>query len=201
MGKETVKDQEFEMTDELKKLQIEQIRLQNETLKEDIENRKLVKKENRARLEDTGRQLKDMDRQDYMKQSRCNHQKGGEGIDGLNGNGTDSDYAIHKFRWMDGKLHVRCLRCQKLWKPVRLDQYCKLDEIGNPIEPLATQRSYEHPLAPYANLGDAKAAFQTADAEYRKAVAFPTKNKPSGWYVWQFHDQKNWNETMDAIKR
>jgi hypothetical protein len=78
-------------------------------------------------------------------QKRCNHRKGGQGMQGLmQGRGDAGQYSVLKHTMSNGDMWVRCLRCGKTWKP--------------PLE-----RSFKNP-----------ADFIKAEAEYKIAVDFQT---------------------------
>lgn len=114
------------------------------------------------------RQVADAERQ---VQKRCNHKKGGNGLQGiLGGRGDAGQYAVLKHTMSNGDMWVRCLRCGKTWKP--------------PLE-----RSYKNP-----------ADFIKAEAEYKIAVDFQTLNSPSSSAQFNFSDQGQfYREQMEHV--
>lgn len=162
--------------DELASIELEMKRLQLETLREDIDIRKMTKQADTAIYRDRGVVLANTDRDNVHKRDACTHRKGGMGMEGLNGRGDDTDYAVFKMRWFDGRLWVRCLRCAKTWHPIRLQQFGEVKD-GKLIKANAI----------YKSVDEAMEAFKTAEAEYRQACAFPTKNQPAGTSTYQFH--------------
>lgn len=187
---------ELEKTElEIKRLELENLELENEERKlnlinkrQDIDQRKMNEEQQFAVYRERGVVLADQSRNEAIGQDNCTHRKGGIDMQGLMGNGDDTDYAVWKIRWFDGKMWIRCLRCAKTWKPVRLEAFAKV-EMNKPVAP----------LAPYDSLASAIEAFNTASAEYRTACAFPTKNQPSGTTQYQFSDPNRYNEIMDGI--
>lgn len=189
MSEKIQKLSELEQTElELKQLELEERKLNLINLRQNIDQRKMYDEQQRAIYRDRGVVLNDKARTEHMTQAACTHKKGGIGMDGLNGQGDDNEYAVWKIRWFDGKMWVRCLRCSQTWKPVRLEQFCKV-ENGKAVAP----------VAPYDTIEAATAAFNQAQAEYKQACAFTTKNQPSGTTTYQFHDPKRYNEIMDGI--
>jgi hypothetical protein len=88
-----------------------------------------------------------------LKQEGCVHRKGGKGRDGIY-NGNDSNYAVITHTLSHGPTIVVCQRCGKLWEPpARLRRG-------------ATQEQ--------------RAQYSADLLEYRRAIALPTDNEPSG---------------------
>ena len=196
MAEKTNQLTELEKTElEIKRLELANLELENEERKlnlinkrQDIDQRKMNDEQQFAVYRERGVVLADQSRNEGIGQDNCTHRKGGIDMQGLMGNGDDTDFAVWKIRWFDGKMWVRCLRCAKTWKPVRMEAFTKL-ENGKPVAP----------LAPYETLEDAIEAFNKASAEYRAACAFPTKNQPSGTTQYQFSNPSRYNEIMDGV--
>lgn len=92
-------------------------------------------------------------------QKRCNHKKGGNGAAGIvGGKGDSPDYALLVHTFANGDTWVKCLRCHKTWKPPVPSDY------------------------------ESKELFAIADAQYRLALEFPTKNTPSGGVQFRYSD-------------
>jgi hypothetical protein len=187
---------ELEKTElEIKRLELENLELENEERKlnlinkrQDIDQRKMNEEQQFAVYRERGVVLADQSRNEAMGQEYCTHRKGGIDMHGLMGNGDDTDYAVWKIKWFDGKMWVRCLRCAKTWKPVRMEMFAKVEK-GKPVAP----------LAPHETLAAAIEAYTAASADYKAACAFPTKNQPSGTTQYQFSDSSRYNEIMDGI--
>lgn len=167
---------------EMKALELEERKLRVQTLREDIATRQMNDQQKDDILRSRGQQLDDQKNTDLRRQGQCTHRKGGEGIDAIYTGGDDNDYAVWKIIWMTGEMLVRCLRCSKTWKPVSLDMFCEVKVKDGKTVPVA-------PKAPYTDLESAIEAFTTAQAEYKQACAFPTKNKPMRTTVYQFHTE------------
>lgn len=196
MAEKTNQLTELEKTElEIKRLELENLALENEERKlnlinkrQDIDQRKMNEEQQFAVYRERGVVLADTSRNEAISQDNCTHRKGGIDMHGLMGNGDDTDFAVWKIKWLDGRMWVRCLRCAKTWKPVRMEMFATI-ENGKATSP----------LAPYATLEEALEAYNTALAEYKTACAFPTKNQPSGTTQYQFSDSARYNEIMDGI--
>jgi len=158
--KQTMQEMEFE----LKQLEIQAKRAELEDTKERLAEREMKRETKRQRGATNGLTLKQMKDTDARIQRRCNHKKGGNGLEALaNGQGDDAQYAVIKHQMCNGDIWVRCLRCGKTWKPVTEKEFTvdgKLD----------------------------RAAMELADKEYKEAVAFTTKNVQSGSIQYRFSD-------------
>ena len=65
-----------------------------------------------------GEVLNQIAKQATVRENRCNHRKGGNGINSvINGTGTDLQYAVVKHTFSNGDTWVNCIRCGKKWKP------------------------------------------------------------------------------------
>ena len=52
------------------------------------------------------------------RQARCNHRKGGIGVEAVvNGEGTSAMYAVIKHKLPIGRYWIQCQRCGKEWQP------------------------------------------------------------------------------------
>jgi hypothetical protein len=95
---------------------------------------------------------------DARKQAGCVHRKGGKGRDGIY-NGNDSNYAVITHTLSHGPTIVVCQRCGKKWEP---------------------------PAKPTKGASKEQRAQYSADlAEYRRALALPTDNEPSGTVLFE----------------
>jgi hypothetical protein len=124
------------------------------------QDERAVKRENVSMNSKTkGQALKSMMEADRQVQKRCNHRKGGNGLQGVvAGKGDAAQYAVMKHTFCHNDTWVRCLRCGKTWKP--------------PLE-----RSFKN-----------KEDFYTAVAEYRVALEFQTLNSSSSSSQFGFSD-------------
>lgn len=93
-------------------------------IQERLAERELARTNKRARSVTNGQTLKSLADNDAAHQKRCNHHKGGNGVQGvLGGQGDDSQYAVLKHTFANGDMWVRCLRCGKTWKPPIRSQF------------------------------------------------------------------------------
>jgi hypothetical protein len=101
---------------------------------------------------------RDREQRKYI-QDNCVHRKGGKGKDGIY-NGNDSNYAVITHTLSHGPTIVVCQRCGKKWEP--------------PARPAkgATKEVRDQYIADLA--------------EYRRALALPTDNEPSGTVLFNF---------------
>jgi hypothetical protein len=101
---------------------------------------------------------RDREQKEYI-QAGCVHRKGGKGKDGIY-NGNDSNYAVVTHTLSHGPTLVICQRCGKDWRPP---------------ERLPKNASKEE-----------RAQYSADLAEYRRALALPTDNEPSGTVIFSF---------------
>lgn len=147
------------------------IALEKETLllelaKEDLEDKREARNERANKLENKasnfktrGEALSANNNKTAQDQRRCNHRKGGQGLQGVvGGRGDSTYYAVIKHTFCHNDTWVCCLRCGKTWKP--------------PLE-----RSFR-----------SKDEYYVAVAEYKMALDFPTLNAPSSSSQFQFSD-------------
>ena len=148
-----------------------QIALEKEVLllelaKEDLEDKREARNERANKLENKasnyrtrGEAINANNNKTAQDQKRCNHRKGGQGLQGVvGGRGDSTYYAVIKHTFCHNDTWVCCLRCGKTWKP--------------PLE-----RSFK-----------TKDEFYVAIAEYKMALDFPTLNAPSSSSQFQFSD-------------
>lgn len=162
---------------EIKKLELETKKLEileksaNLTdIKERLAERELKREARRQTSFTNGETLKSLGLSDIQTQKRCNHRKGGDGLQGIvGGRGTDSQYAIMVHTFCHGDTWIRCLRCGKSWKPPLLKTY---------------QTAGRSELK-------AQELYVAAAAEYQAALNFQTNNKPSSSVVFNFSDHGN----------
>jgi hypothetical protein len=148
-----------------------QIALEKEVLllelaKEDLEDKREARNERANKLENKasnyrtrGEAIKANNNKTAQDQKRCNHRKGGQGLQGVvGGRGDSTYYAVIKHTFCHNDTWVCCLRCGMTWKP--------------PLE-----RSFK-----------TKDEYYVAIAEYKMALDFPTLNAPSSSSQFQFSD-------------
>ena len=156
----------MEMESELKRLELEtaklvllerQANLQDVT--ERLAEREMIRENKRQRSYTNGATLKQTAAADKAYQTRCNHRKGGNGVNGiLGGQGDDNQYAVVNHTNCYGDAWIRCLRCAKTWKPVLESWF------------------------------ETKEGYNGAVAEYEAAKNFQTRNVPSSAYCYKFSD-------------
>lgn len=144
---------------EERKLSVQLKKAELEDAQSRLDDRKL-KKENVGQTAKTnGQTLLDTAKRERQSQERCNHRKGGNGLNAyVGGQGQDSMYALMKHQFCNGDIWIRCMRCGKTWKP--------------PVE------------SQYLN----NAEFQLAKMEYQRALDFPTNNTGSTSAQFRFSD-------------
>jgi hypothetical protein len=165
-----------EFDSETMKLELELKRLQLQTIRDDIDNKKLDQFNRLERSRQNGVAIEDQLRTDAAFQAACSHKKGGVGMDGLNGQGNDAEYAVVKLTFFTGEMLVRCLRCSKTWKPVRRSAF------------------------PAGKEGDEQ--FEKAHRGWKEACAFHTRNQPMGTYKVMFttpEAKERYAEMMDSL--
>jgi hypothetical protein len=150
----------------MRALEVEKQELLIQVAKEDLEDKKEARADRANKIENKasnyktrGEALKANENKTKQDQKRCNHRKGGQGLQGVvGGRGDSTYYAVIKHTFCHNDQWVCCLRCGKTWKP--------------PLE-----RSFKE-----------KDLFYQALAEYRMALDFPTLNAPSSSSQFQFSD-------------
>lgn len=165
--KQTMDDMEVEM----KKLELLAKQLEVEDLKDRVDERKLKREQSKQRSMGNGAALRQQAHDQKNREKRCNHHKGGNGMEGYQGGQGDSpQYSVIKHIFANGDWWIRCLRCAKTWKP--------------PIEA-------DFPT---------KEAFDQAQREYLEAKNFQTKNQTSASIPLQFSDGgKFFREVMRPV--
>jgi hypothetical protein len=159
--KQTVSEMEAELTElELQsaKLAILEKEANLQDVRERLAERQMVRETKFQRAYTNGQTITQNNDAIKQRQDNCNHRKGGNGLQGLQGHGDDSQYAVYKHMFCNGDIWVRCLRCSKFWRP--------------PVETW------------YEKKEDYFIAFQ----EYQAALNFQTRNVSSGSYVFKFSD-------------
>jgi hypothetical protein len=127
--------------------------LQLEELRESAEERKAKRSTRLNKIRAIEMSLKRTRDAEAYTQSRCKHLKGGKGRDGIF-NGNDANYAVITHTLSHGPTIVVCQRCGKLWEPP--------ERPGKKASAEVREKYFE-------NVN-----------EYRRALAFPTDNEPSG---------------------
>jgi hypothetical protein len=164
--------------DDKRRLELEDLQLSIEARKAQLEDHKEnrfkreMERENKSMDSKTkGLALRQVAEANIQIQKRCNHKKGGQGLQGvIGGRGDAGQYAVLKHTMSNGDMWVRCLRCGKTWKP--------------PLE-----RSFKNP-----------SDFIKAEAEYKIAIDFQTLNSPSSSAQFNFSDQgQHYREVMEHV--
>jgi len=183
------------LDDQLKRMQLETARMQQEAAKLELEAKQLELQERQYHVQDlkgriADRQLAEMqaknnresagrtfaqdDATDKYRWSVCTHRKGGvvsaRDMRALTTGGNEDQYAVIKHQMINGDIWVRCLRCSKTWAPQVQSNFYFRDGKS---------------VAPRDGVFD-KEKFAAAQAEYERAVAFPTRNTMSGSVICQF---------------
>jgi hypothetical protein len=152
---------------ELKRLELEdkqlEIKMKRANLvdtQERLAEREMRRENVLLKAKTNGQTIKQVNKNTRTLQNNCNHKKGGDGLQGLiSGQGDSEQYAVLKHTFAAGNTEIRCMRCHKVWK--------------KPLE-----SDFQTPEG-----------YQGAVAEYRVALNFQTKNKPSSSYTFGFSDQ------------
>jgi hypothetical protein len=113
------------LNDEIAKIRIEKEKIEAQLLSFQLEELKLRQVRRSSSHLQVEKDLGDMIRNFALRQGNCNHRKGGRGLSGVQGKGTDSDYAIIKHQMPNGDWHVFCTRCSKHWQPTDADAKLK----------------------------------------------------------------------------
>jgi hypothetical protein len=159
---------------EFKKLEIEAKKAEFQDIQERLLERKVKRENKESRSKVNGTTLRQIAANDALIQSKCNHRKGGNGIEGVvGGQGDDPQFALIKHRFANGDIWCRCQRCGKTYKPPLEDDYYFNDK-GDKVEPKHGTFSKE--------------TFQKAEEEYKWALAAPTRNVMSSGFSYSFSD-------------
>lgn len=144
---------------ESRRLAVQEQKLNLEDIQQRLDERQLKRETIRSTSITNGATLKQISANDVANQKRCNHKKGGNGVNGIiGGQGDSPDYAVIKHTFCNGDMWVRCQRCGKTWKPPLESQY------------------------------PTKEAYLTAYVQYETAKEFQTKNTPSASTQFRFSD-------------
>jgi hypothetical protein len=100
---------------ETHKLLLEKEQLELEVLRENVRKMKESRDRRAASHTQVEADLADFQRNQEMGFKQCNHHKGGKDIEGIRGNGTDSQYSIVRHQLPLGDWMIICLRCHKQW--------------------------------------------------------------------------------------
>lgn len=197
MSDEIKKHNPESVDDQLKRVQLENAKLEQENLLAEKEAKRLEKIEReyhikslRSNIEDRelddkqrqldraaqGRTFAQADATDEYNWKHCTHRKGGmasaRDVRCLTRGGNDAgQYAVIKHQMINGDIWVRCLRCSKTWAP--------------PVEKNFYMRGGKV-VAPADGVFDVD-AFKKAQQEYMEAVNFPTRNSMSGSVQCRFY--------------
>ena len=189
---------EISVDEQLKKIQLENAKLEQEnllaereakrlekiereyhiqSLKSSIADRELIEKQSKLDREAQGRTFAQADATDQYNWKVCTHRKGGmasaRDVRCLTRGGNDAgQYAVIKHQMINGDIWVRCLRCSKTWAP--------------PVEKNFYFDAQGRCVAPQDGTFD-KEAFRKAQNEYMEAVNFPTRNSMSGSVQCRFY--------------
>ena len=141
------------MPTEIERNRAELESLQLAELREQAMERKSARAARVRQLQTVAMALKMTENSKLYLQSRCAHRKGGKNLDQFF-EGNDSNFAVIKHTLSHGPTIVLCQRCQKLW------------EAPAQLNPDATKEQ--------------RVAWDAEMTEYRRALALPTDNEPSG---------------------
>ena len=147
------------MPTEVEKNRAELESLQLDELREQANERKSARAARQRQMRTVAMALKMTEDAKLYLQSRCVHRKGGKNLDQFF-DGNDSNYAVVKHTLSHGPTIVICQRCQKIWEPPK------------PLNPDATKAQRE--------------AYDADIKEYRRALALPTDNEPSGSVIFDY---------------
>ena len=150
---------ETDMPTEIEKNRAELEALQLEELREAANERKAARAARVRQLKTVAMALRMSDASALRRQNGCAHRKGGKNIEQFF-DGNDNNYSVIKHTLSHGPTIVICQRCQKVW---------------------------ERPLALHADASkEQRAEWNDEMTEYRKALALPTDNEPSGAVLFDF---------------
>lgn len=168
--------------DEIKQLQLANLRLEKEAKELELQERQYHIKDLKGRLADRdlaemqekqnreaqGRTFAQDEATDTYRWSVCTHRKGGivsaRDMRALTTGGSEDQYAVIKHQMINGDIWVRCNRCGRTWSP--------------PVESNFYFRGGKS-VAPVDGVFD-KDKFRAAQEDYQRAVQFPTRNTMSG---------------------
>lgn len=161
----TKKQTVAEMEEELKSLELQAAKLailekeaNLQDVRERLAERQMIRETKSMRAITNGQTVRQTNAAIKQRQDNCNHHKGGNGLQGLQGRGDDPQFAVYKHMFCNGDIWVRCLRCGKMWRP--------------PVE----------------HWYDSHKEYLDAYAEYQAALNFQTRNISSSSYVFKFSD-------------
>lgn len=152
-----------------------------------VTERELKDKQRQLDRENSGKTFMQQDNEDSFRQRNCSHKKGGltspRNMQVLKTGGDSQFYAVIKHQMINGDIWARCQRCAKTWKPVvEEDFFFRAGKV----------------VAPKDGVFDAK-AFEAAEMEYQRALAFTTNNTMSGSVQCRFtHVNPETKRTEDA---
>lgn len=168
--------------DEIKQLQLANLRLEKEAKELELQERQYHIKDLKGRLADRdlaemqekqnresqGRTFAQDEATDAYRWSVCTHRKGGivsaRDMRALTTGGSEDQYAVIKHQMINGDIWVRCNRCGRTWAPpVESNFYFR---GGKAVAPVDGIFSVER--------------FKAAQEDYQRAVQFPTRNTMSG---------------------
>ena len=166
---------------EAKRLEIEERKASIGELREKQATRENDLKQAKRELEDKARVFYQDRLVDEIRQSKCNHQKGGlvnpRDLSVLHTGGDSPKKSIIRHRMIDGSMWIRCTRCRKSWfPPVKIKFY--FDAKGRNV-------------APKDGVFDVF-KYNAAKQEYQDALKFTTSGVPSSSVICQFF---KWDET------
>ena len=98
-------------------LQREKLELENEKLRDDIEQQRLRKASRKLQHDSNEAVLAEGRDFDRRVQAKCNHKKGGKGDDLANNRGNDPNYAFADQQMPNGEVWRTCTRCFGTIKP------------------------------------------------------------------------------------
>jgi hypothetical protein len=170
---------------EAKRLEIEERKASIGELREKQSERALALAQAKRELQDKSRVFNQDRLVDELRQSKCNHQKGGlinqRDLTPLHTGGDSPKKSIIRHRMIDGSMWIRCTRCRKSWMPpVKINFY--FDAQGRKV-------------APKDGVFD-NTKYLAAKQEYIEAQKMTTSGSPSSSVICQFF---KWELDKDGV--
>jgi hypothetical protein len=102
----------------LEKIRLEEAELDLELKRENVANLRAARQQKKLAHAQIEADLRDQVFQEHKRWANCNHRKGGRGMDGLRGNGSDPNFAVVKHRYPWNEIWIHCTRCGSVWRPL-----------------------------------------------------------------------------------
>jgi len=140
------------------------------------QNRRKLEKDLQRNYKARGEEFRKIEAHRIIQEERCNHLKGGSGLDAIVlGRGDSPQYAVIKHTHRNGDMHIHCLRCPKVWMPGDPEYYRAVNFKTNNVP--STDVLVASQLENGTITGDFAEAFRKwTNARPYKGIAFyPTK--------------------------